>query len=286
MNDIRGLNSTVAGLIRATSALRGVSVICSDDKDGYLKFAEAMCNTGLVISVAASGGKTPGEFLESPIVVDDREISVVVYENTFLNREREAVASPANLAARLALTNIQPRQVVQQMDTGIYWWLLDGDGSRETHWAPFLTIFDVQILVCRLLHFADSDVLGARMLLRDYKFGPGFKADQCQADLDCEINLVSRVTYDTAGVDATGATEFSESAKTPLTVGADIVEITFQSEKSGAYHFTELVVHAPDGTAQSIGLWAIQETTATGFKILLSGAPKVAGFQIWWKVEV
>jgi hypothetical protein len=286
MNDVLGLNTTIAGLLRASAALRGVTVISGDDKDAFVKFATAMAETGLVIFVAAKAGKVPADFNESPMLVDDRQPVVEIYENLALNRGREVITETADLAARLALTGILPRQIVKQLDTGDYWWLLDGDGSSEAHWAPFINVFSAQILACRLLHFADSDVLGARLFVTDYNFGPGFKTDTFEADLDCEINLVSRVTYDTAEVGAATATEFAESAKSPLAVGVDVAEITFSVPKSGTYHFVELAVHAPDGTAQSIGLWAIQETTADGFKLLLSGAPKVPGFQLWWKVEV
>lgn len=286
MSDVLNLFDTIQTILSGKTALRGVPIVLANDKDAFVRFKTAMSETGLVIVIAFKGGKTAPEFSESPMLVGDESPVVELYENLALNRDRDVVASPANAAARLALTGILPRQVVRQLDTNELWWLYAGDGSSTAHWALLHTIYSAAVVCRRALHFADNQLDNGKMFVASWDFGPGFKTEEFSADLDAEIVLTTRVTEETGDVGAGGATEFSEEGRTDIPAGTDLLTVAFKVEKASEFHFNELVVKAPDGAAQSIGLWSIQSVSTAGFNILLSGAPQVAGFQLWWKVTV
>ncbi len=86
----------------------GITVICEDDKDLVNGIKTALAKLGLVAIVMEIDGNVISENLPGP-VFDDLLISVVVYENTLINRAKTDLT--AKKAAKLICRQLHHKRV-------------------------------------------------------------------------------------------------------------------------------------------------------------------------------
>ena len=86
----------------------GITVICEDDKDLVNGIKTALAKLGLCAIVMEIDGNVSSENLPGP-VFDDLLISVVVYENTIINRSKTDLT--AKKAAKLICQQLHLKRV-------------------------------------------------------------------------------------------------------------------------------------------------------------------------------